>query len=198
MCARPPHPAPTRQKPRRFKIIKGGDGEFHAKPPTGTVEFHYQGLLLDGDIFTSTYDHGHTIKVNVAHAIPCWMEALPMLVEGDVWDVWCPSELAYGDHKYPHVPAGSVVLFKIEVVAIHGATKVTTKCHPDTGSKCTEKERAYVEKQRGRMKDVGALNAELARLHMLETNGHFKKGDLDWLHVRVVLLKKMIGQDKEL
>lgn len=126
------------------------------------------------------------------------MEALPMLVEGDVWDVWCSSELAYGDHTYPHVPAGSVVLFKIEVVAIHGATRVYTHCHPDSGKKCTEKEKAYVEKMKGKMRDVGALNKEVDRLHMLETNGHFKKYDLDWLHTRIVILHKMIGKDKEL
>ena len=182
------------------------------------MEFHYQGLLLDGDVFTSTYDNGHTIKVNVKHAIPCWQEVLPFLVEGDVWDVWCPSELgasrraprrrarsklpispaAYGDHKYPHVPAGSVILFKIEVVAIFGSTKPTTHCHPESGKKCTDKEKAYIQKQQSRMTGPGALNIELDRLHMLEDNGHLKDKDLDWLHVRKVLLKKMIGFDKEL
>jgi hypothetical protein len=48
------------------------------------------------------------------------------------------------------------------------------------------------------MTGPGALNIELDRLHMLEDNGHLKDKDLDWLHVRKVLLKKMIGFDKEL
>ena len=106
---------------------------------------------------------------------------------------------AYGDHKYPHVPAGSVILFKIEVVSIFGTTKPTTHCHPGSYTKCTDKEKAYIEKQQSRIKTQDDLNIELDRLHMLEDNGHLKDKDLDWLHVRKVLLQKMIvGYSKEL
>ena len=109
------------------------------------------------------------------------------------------ARAAYGDHKYPHVPAGSVILFKIEVVSIFGTTKPTTHCHPGSYTKCTDKEKAYIEKQQSRIKTQDDLNIELDRLHMLEDNGHLKDKDLDWLHVRKVLLQKMIvGYSKEL
>jgi len=204
----------------QHRVVEHGHGLMHAKNPGGLVEFHYQGLLSHGGAFTSTYDNGHTIKVLLPRAIPCWNEALrrvastlyassarveggpsptlraqvlPQMVEGDVWDVWCPSEIAYGDHNYPHVPGGSSILFKIEMHHVYGETKPTTKCLPATEVNCTDKEKAYVEKMRGRDADGGFLEPELDRLLALEDNGHFTEVDLDWLHIRQTLLRKMIA-----
>ena len=98
-------------------------------------------------------------------------------------------------HHSTQVPGGSSILFKIEMHHVYGETKPTTKCAPETETNCTDKEIAYVEKMRGRNAAGGFLPGELERLLALEDNGHFTEVDLDWLHIRQTLLKKMISAE---
>jgi FKBP-type peptidyl-prolyl cis-trans isomerase len=101
----------------QYRVLKSGTGATPAL--TSTVETHYEGTLIDGTIFDSSYQRGETISFPVNGVIPGWTEALQLMKEGDVWELAIPSELAYGAQGAggaiaPH----STLKFKIELIKV--------------------------------------------------------------------------------
>ena len=80
----------------QYKILKKGSGAFH---PTvdSPCEMHYHGTLPDGTVFDSSYDRGSPTTFAPNQVIKGWTEIMQMMVEGDQWEVYIPSDLAYGD-----------------------------------------------------------------------------------------------------
>ena len=58
---------------------------------------HYHGTLIDGKKFDSSYDRGQPASFPVNGVIRGWTEALQLMKEGDVWELYIPSELGYGE-----------------------------------------------------------------------------------------------------
>ncbi len=78
----------------QYKVLTAGTGP---KPtPTDTVTVHYRGTLLDGTEFDSSYGRGEPVSFPVTGVIPGWVEALQLMTEGAKWELYIPSELAYG------------------------------------------------------------------------------------------------------
>jgi FKBP-type peptidyl-prolyl cis-trans isomerase len=77
-----------------YKVIKEGSGP----SPTveDTVEVDYKGTLIDGTEFDSSYKRGAPAQFGVTQVIPGWVEALQLMKEGAVWELYVPPELAYG------------------------------------------------------------------------------------------------------
>jgi FKBP-type peptidyl-prolyl cis-trans isomerase len=97
----------------QYKVVKEGTGR---KPlATSTVTVHYEGKLIDGSIFDSSYQRGETISFQLNQVIPGWTEGLQLMSEGSVYELYIPSELGYGDRSIPSIPAGSVLIFKVEL-----------------------------------------------------------------------------------
>jgi len=100
----------------QYKAITKGTG---AKPlATSTVTVHYEGKLIDGTIFDSSYQRGETISFQLNQVIPGWTEGLQLMSEGSTYELYIPSELGYGDRSIPGIPAGSVLIFKVELFSI--------------------------------------------------------------------------------
>ena len=82
----------------QYRVITRGTGTDHptASSPTAC---HYEGHLHtpDGRIFDSSYARGTPATFRPNQVIPGWEEAMQMMVEGDVWMLYLPSELGYGD-----------------------------------------------------------------------------------------------------
>jgi len=101
----------------QYKILETGTG---ATPElSSTVETHYEGTLIDGTVFDSSYKRGETISFPVNGVIPGWTEALQLMKEGDIWELVIPSNLAYGaqgagEAIEPH----STLKFKIELIKV--------------------------------------------------------------------------------
>ena len=101
----------------QYKVIKAGTGK---KPKaTDTVTVHYQGTLIDGKEFDSSYRRGQPVTFPVNGVIPGWTEALQLMEEGAKWQIFIPSSLAYGDRGAgrdigPH----ATLIFEIELVSI--------------------------------------------------------------------------------
>ena len=101
----------------QYKIIKKGTG----KIPTdeATVECNYKGTLIDGTEFDSSEKNGGPVKFKVGQVIPGWTEALKLMPVGSKWELYIPSELAYGPRG-----AGSTIgpnctlIFEVELVNI--------------------------------------------------------------------------------
>lgn len=97
----------------QYRVITQGTGR---KPlATSNVTVHYEGKLIDGTIFDSSYQRGETISFKLNQVIPGWTEALQLMPEGSVYELFIPSDLGYGDRSIPGIPAGSVLIFKVEL-----------------------------------------------------------------------------------
>lgn len=78
----------------QYKVIEAGTGPKPA--PENTVEVHYRGTLIDGTEFDSSYKRGIPAQFGVTQVIPGWTEALQLMPEGSKWELYIPSDLAYG------------------------------------------------------------------------------------------------------
>ncbi len=97
----------------QYRVITQGTGR---KPlATSNVTVHYEGKLIDGTIFDSSYQRGETISFKLNQVIPGWTEGLQLMPEGSVYELFIPSELGYGDRSIPGIPAGSLLIFKVEL-----------------------------------------------------------------------------------
>eukprot|EP00747_Dinoflagellata_sp_TGD_P164025 gnl/TRDRNA2_/TRDRNA2_183396_c0_seq1.p2 gnl/TRDRNA2_/TRDRNA2_183396_c0~~gnl/TRDRNA2_/TRDRNA2_183396_c0_seq1.p2 ORF type:complete len:183 (-),score=37.26 gnl/TRDRNA2_/TRDRNA2_183396_c0_seq1:113-595(-) len=105
-----------------YKILRKGDGKAHPKAST-PCECHYSGTLIDGTKFDSSYDRGQPTSFAPNQVIKGWTAAMQKMVEGDKWEMYIPSDLAYGDRgRPPVIPAKAVLVFTMEIVKIKGST----------------------------------------------------------------------------
>ena len=99
-----------------YKVIKEGDGAM----PTDTseVEVNYEGKLIDGSVFDSSYKRGETATFAVNQVIKGWSEAVKLMKVGAEYEVCLPYELAYGERGTRGIPPFSTLIFKIELKSI--------------------------------------------------------------------------------
>jgi FKBP-type peptidyl-prolyl cis-trans isomerase len=103
----------------QYKILNSGP-ETGARPRAGDeVKVNYEGKLLDGTVFDSSYQRGEPAVFGVTGVIPAWTEALQLMRPGDTWELYAPADLAYGDQGAGPIPPGSVLEFKIELIAVN-------------------------------------------------------------------------------
>ncbi|MBC8175000.1 MAG: FKBP-type peptidyl-prolyl cis-trans isomerase [Candidatus Marinimicrobia bacterium] len=100
----------------QYKVIKMGDGPIPEK--SDMVEVHYHGTLLDGTTFDSSYDKGKPAKFRVTGVIKGWTEALQMMPVGSKWELFIPSDLAYGERGSRVIEPNSTLIFELELLGI--------------------------------------------------------------------------------
>ncbi len=101
----------------QYKIIESSDGE---KPAAdSTVAVNYQGKLIDGTVFDSSYVRGEAATFSLQQVIQGWQEAIPMMTVGSKWQIYVPADLAYGDRQASElITPGSTLIFDIELLSI--------------------------------------------------------------------------------
>jgi FKBP-type peptidyl-prolyl cis-trans isomerase FklB len=100
----------------QYEVLTEGNG---AKPTKDqSVEVHYHGTLIDGTVFDSSVQRGETISFPVTGVIPGWVEALQLMPIGSKWKLFIPSELGYGNRAQGAIPAGSVLVFEVELISV--------------------------------------------------------------------------------
>ena len=108
----------------QYRIVAEGDG---AVPDyDDVVKVHYNGYLIDGYKFDSSYDRGEPATFSVKGVIPGWTEILQKMPTGSKWEVFIPQNLAYGvsgvasDPKKGEyvIPPSSTLIFEIELLEI--------------------------------------------------------------------------------
>jgi FKBP-type peptidyl-prolyl cis-trans isomerase FklB len=101
----------------QYKILTTGDGK--QPKDTDTVTTHYKGTLIDGREFDSSYKRDKPASFPVKGVIKGWTEALQLMHVGDKWQLFIPSELAYGATKRSElIEANSTLVFEIELLGI--------------------------------------------------------------------------------
>jgi FKBP-type peptidyl-prolyl cis-trans isomerase FklB len=106
----------------QYKVLKNGTGK--TPKATDSVKAHYVGTLLDGTEFDSSIKRGEPTVFPVNGVIPGWIEALQLMKTGSKWQLFIPSELAYGERGQQSIPPNSVLIFEVELIGIEdGAGK---------------------------------------------------------------------------
>jgi len=101
----------------QYRVITMGAGQKPAA--TDTVECNYRGALIDGTEFDSSYRHGQPATFQVSGVIPGWTEALQLMPVGSKWQLFIPSNLAYGAKGVPPlVGPNATLIFEVELLAI--------------------------------------------------------------------------------
>ncbi|MDX1320767.1 MAG: FKBP-type peptidyl-prolyl cis-trans isomerase [Oceanospirillum sp.] len=102
----------------QYKVLEAGTGEQHPAA-TDRVKVHYHGTLLNGTVFDSSVDRGQPIDFGLNQVIPGWTEGVQLMVEGEKTRFYIPSQLAYGNRSVGRIPAGSVLIFDVELIKIN-------------------------------------------------------------------------------
>ena len=102
----------------QYKIIKEGTGEKPTKDDM--VDLLYHGTLIDGTVFQSSKESGDTVTFDVGGVVPGLSEALTLMNEGSIWEVYIPADLGYGANPDPRsgIKPNSVLIFEIDLVKI--------------------------------------------------------------------------------
>jgi len=113
----------------QYKVLTQGTG---AKPTSAdSVVCNYRGTLLNGTEFDSSYKRGQPATFPVTGVIKGWTEALQLMPVGSKWQLFVPSELAYGDHPpTPAIPPGSTLIFEVELVSIQEKNPAKLEINP--------------------------------------------------------------------
>jgi FKBP-type peptidyl-prolyl cis-trans isomerase len=109
----------------QYKIEKAGTGP---KPtPTDSVVCNYRGTLIDGKEFDSSYKRGQPATFPVTGVIKGWTEALQLMPVGSKWQLFVPSDLAYGDRGAgADIGPGTTLIFEVELMSIEDKSKDKT------------------------------------------------------------------------
>jgi len=101
----------------QYKVLKEGTG--NTPKVTDRVKVNYRGTLIDGTEFDNSYKRGEPSVFQLDKVIPGWTEALQLMKEGSKWEIYIPSNLAYGEHGgSPVIGPNSTLIFEIELLSI--------------------------------------------------------------------------------
>lgn len=103
----------------QYEIIEEGTG---ASPvATDRVTVHYEGTLIDGTVFDSSYQRGQPIDFGLNQVIRGWTEGVQLMKEGAKYKFFIPSDLAYGPRGTPGGPIGpdADLIFTVELIRVN-------------------------------------------------------------------------------
>jgi FKBP-type peptidyl-prolyl cis-trans isomerase FklB len=108
----------TRESGLQYKVISTGKGK--QPKATDSITAHYKGTLISGKEFDSSYRRGEPATFNVGQVIAGWKEILPLMHEGDKWQVFIPSSLAYGERgQGATIGPNETLVFDIELIKVN-------------------------------------------------------------------------------
>ena len=113
----------------QYKVITEGTGP----KPTATqeVSVKYEGKLVDGTVFDSSYERKDPVtKFRANQVIKGWTEALTMMPMGSKWELYIPYNLAYGEREQGKIKPYSALIFTVELIGITGVE--APKAEPET------------------------------------------------------------------
>ena len=101
----------------QYKVLAEGNGD--SPKASDTVTVNYRGTLIDGTEFDSSAKHGgQPATFRVGGVIPGWTQALQLMKPGAKWQMFIPSNLAYGERGTAGIPPNSTLIFEIELLSV--------------------------------------------------------------------------------
>ena len=106
----------TTESGLQYEVLTEGNGANPAA--TDIVTVHYKGQLVDGKVFDSSIERGEPIEFPLNQVIPGWTEGVQLMKVGDKFRFYIPSNLGYGNRSAGKIPAGSTLIFDVELFEI--------------------------------------------------------------------------------
>jgi len=100
----------------QYKILKDGTGK--SPKVADTVTTHYRGTLISGKEFDSSYKRGTPATFPLNGVISGWTEALQKMKVGSKWELYIPSNLAYGENGPPDIGPNATLIFEVELLEV--------------------------------------------------------------------------------
>ena len=101
----------------QYQVLREGNGQ--SPKATDTVECHYEGTLIDGTKFDSSYDRGQTATFPLNQVIAGWTEGLQLMKEGGKYRFFIPYNLGYGERGAgASIPPFAALVFDVELVTV--------------------------------------------------------------------------------
>jgi len=101
----------------QYKVITPGNGPM--PKDTDTVSVNYRGTLIDGTEFDSSYKRGEAVSFPVNGVIKGWTEALQLMKVGSKWQLFIPSNIAYGERGAGgQIGPNATLIFEVELLSI--------------------------------------------------------------------------------
>ena len=101
----------------QYEILEAGDG--NQPNSQQTVKVHYHGSFIDGQVFDSSITRNEPAEFALDQVIPAWTEALQLMPVGSKWQLYCPSDIAYGPREAgPSIGPYETLIFDVELLEI--------------------------------------------------------------------------------
>jgi peptidylprolyl isomerase/FKBP-type peptidyl-prolyl cis-trans isomerase FklB len=101
-----------------YKVVRSGPADGTHPGPGDEMKVNYEGKLLNGMVFDSSFARGEPADLPLAGLVPAWMQALPMMRPGDEWILYVPPSLGYADHGAVGIPPNSLLIFRIQLLGV--------------------------------------------------------------------------------
>ena len=98
----------------QYKVITAGTGK--SPKATDVVEVNYEGKLIDGTVFDSSYERGEPIEFPLNQVIAGWTEGLQLMKEGGKYEFYIPADIAYGEAGNAGIEPNSTLIFTVELL----------------------------------------------------------------------------------
>ena len=98
----------------QYRVVKKGKGK-SPDASSDQVRVNYEGKLVDGTIFDSSYEKGEPFVTRLNRVIKGWTEGIQLMNEGSEYEFFIHPRLAYGPRQNNNIPANSVLIFKVEL-----------------------------------------------------------------------------------
>ena len=104
----------------QYKVVRSGPATGVKPRPQDEVRVHYEGTLIDGTVFDSSYRDGAPVVFKLGNLIPAWVEGIGLMRPGDEWYLYVPPKLGYGEEGAGggRIPPNSVLVFRIELLGV--------------------------------------------------------------------------------
>ena len=106
----------TTESGLQYEILKKGNGT--SPKDDDSVEVHYHGTLIGGEVFDSSIERDEPASFQVGGVIKGWSEALQLMKEGAKWKLFIPSDLAYGESGNNSIGPNETLIFEVELIGI--------------------------------------------------------------------------------
>ncbi|RZJ25854.1 MAG: FKBP-type peptidyl-prolyl cis-trans isomerase [Brevundimonas sp.] len=102
----------------QYKVVQSGPAGGESPDGNDLVRVDYEGSLIDGTVFDSSYERGQPAVFTLDSVVSGWTEVLQHMKVGDEWVVYLPADKGYGERDSPEIPANSVLVFRLKLLDI--------------------------------------------------------------------------------
>ncbi len=100
----------------QYKVLTEGTGK--SPKATDVVEVNYEGKLIDGTVFDSSYERGEPVEFPLNQVIAGWTEGVQLMKEGAKYEFYIPSDIAYGEAGNQGIEPNSTLVFVVELLKV--------------------------------------------------------------------------------